>query len=274
MNTPGRIAYIRTLTEPDKPYDQVYRFLEHYIAQKSPTSPPSSPIHHFLFGSSTPFDAHILAIFLSNNIIPSPYPQGIFANLQRSDFSLHMSSARVATGAGRRVLEQCKAGGIAVVISGADDSSCDAHMLRESDYIIDPSIEAHAHWFWHTSRPGIPQDSLLTNPAYDVSRHDASKKRLMKRYAGHGWRANSGCSHGNGAWVCRGCGGKCKRGMCKVNPAEEKEVPEWFRLPEKGSEEWRDLTAEEACWKMGFQSFSGRYAVRDEFRSIDTFSGE
>jgi hypothetical protein len=277
MATPQRVAYIRTLTEPEKRYEQVYSFLALYIRQKTPEDLVSSPSHRFIFGACNSFDAQILDIFLSDHIVPSKYLRGQFA-IQRSDLELHLSSAHAATGAGRRILQRCSIGGIPTTISGTDDDECDAIMLQKSDYVIDRWIESDFEslsWFWNTARSGVPQDTLLTNPKYDMTRHDVSKTRLGRRYAQHGWNANSGCSHGNGGlWRCNGCGGKCKRGMCKIKPSEEEVVPEWTKLPEKGSEKWRDISSDEACWMMSHQRLPGRVTGKDEYCSIDTFSSD
>lgn len=99
---------------------------------------------------------------------------------------------------GKRLLERCAVGGIPVVISGADDSECEEIMLQDCDYVIDRWYKQNSEWYWGTAWTGQQQNTALTNPRYDMSKHhDYSKRRLMDRYAGHGWRAHSGCSHGN-----------------------------------------------------------------------------
>jgi hypothetical protein len=273
-----RVAYIRTLTTPDEPYDLTYNFLANYVKQKSPDDLLSAPKHRFLFGASNSFDTHMLDIFLCDRHVPSKYPYGHFGNLQRSDLELRMSECQAATGSGRRIIERCSEGGIPTTISGADDAECDAIMLEECDYVIDQWVESSfesSAWYWNTARPGIRQDTLLTNPKYDMSKHDVSKTRLSRRYAGYGWKASSGGMHGNGGdWRCRDCGGKCKRGKCRINPGEDREVPEWKRLPAKGSAAWKDITADEACRKMRYQRLPGAWTGIDEYCSIDTFSGD
>jgi hypothetical protein len=217
----------------------------------------------------------MLDLFLSNNKVPSTYRYGDFANLLRSDLELRISETHASTGAGQRVLERCNAGGILVVVRGATDLECHDSMLEDCDYVIDDSAWGNQEWFWSTARTGVPQDNFLTNPSYDMSQHDASKMRLSRRYAGHGWNANSGCSHGNGGlWTCHGCGGKCKRGRCKINPPKESPVPEYLRLPDKGSVEWRELSADAACTRMRQQRVPGRFDGIDMYSSIDTFSGD
>jgi hypothetical protein len=270
-----RTAYIRTTDDPDKPYDQIYQFLSHFVRQKYPEEVLDGSRHRFLFGASNAQDAHILDIFLSDHIVPSRYQYGEFANLLRSDLELRVSEAHAATGAGQRVLQRCNAGGIRVVISGVTDLECHENMLQDCDYVIDDSAWGYQEWFWKTARIGVPQDSLLTNPSFDMSQHDASKTRLSRRYAGHGWKANSGCSHGNGGfWRCHGCGGKCKRGRCRINPPQESPAPEYLRLPDKGSAEWRAISANEACMRMRQQRVPGRFDGMDVYSSTDTFSGD
>jgi hypothetical protein len=267
-----RRAYIRTVEEPDKPYDQTYQFLETFVKQRRPDDALNGPRHVFLFGGSNTHDAHIFEVFRSYYIVGR---SSRYDDLQRSDLELRMSESRAATGAGQRVLERCDADGIRVVISGATDSECNDGMLQDCDYVIDRWTWENYSWFWNTARPGVPQETVLTNPKYDMSKHDVSKIRLGNRYAGYGWKANSGCSHGNGgSWRCRGCGGSCKRGRCRVNPPAEESGPEWMMLPDKRSIEWRELTANDACMRMLQQRIPGRYNVRDMYSSIDTFSGD
>jgi hypothetical protein len=271
----ARTAYIRTTDNPNKPFDQTRQFLGQHVKQRYPDEVLDGHRHRFLFGASNTQDAHLLEMLLSDHIVPSGYRYGEFANLLRSDVELRISETHAGAGAGQRVLERCKAGGIRVVISAATDSECADSMLRDCDYIIDESVERNSAWFWSTARTGVPQDSILTNPDYNMSQHDASKWRLSQRYAGHGWNANSGCSHGNGGnWRCHGCGGKCKRGRCRINPPKERPVDEWLRLPDKGSAEWRGLSADDACVRIKAQRKPGRLDEVDVYSSIDTFSGD
>jgi hypothetical protein len=149
-------------------------------------------------------------------------------------------------------------------------------MLQKADYIIDKWIEGRSSsWYWNVARPGVKQDNILTNPNYNVSKHDASKTRLHDRYAGHAWTATSGGMHGNGGtYACAGCGGRCKRGKCKVGSLEDREVPEWCRLPKRGSLEWRNISAEDACERMRWQRLPRYSGFVDAYSSFDTFSAE
>jgi hypothetical protein len=273
MDVPSiRLAYIRTVEEPDKPYDQTYQFLETFVKQRRLGDALNGPRHRFLFGASNTHDAHILEVFRTNHIVGRT---SRYDDLQRSDLELRISESHAATGAGRRVIDRCDADGIRVVVSGATDSECEDGMLQDCDYVIDRWAWDNYSWFWDTARSGVPQDTVLTNPKYDMSRHDVSKTRLGNRYASHGWNANSGCSHGNGgSWRCRDCGGKCKRGRCRINPPAEKLGRGRIMLPDKGSVEWRELTANDACMRMPRQRVSGRCDMNDMYSSIDTFSGD
>jgi hypothetical protein len=276
LSPPIRIAYIRTTEEPDKSYNDTRQFLSMFIKQKRPEETIEVPRHRFLFGASNASDAHVLDIFLSDHIVPSPYRYGDMANLQRSDLELRISVAHASTGSGRRLFERCSVGGIQVVVSGADDTECEETMLQESDYIIDRWIQdGPSSWYWETARTGTPQDTVLTNPKYDMSKHDVSKWRLRNRYAGRGWTATSGAMHGNGGdWACARCGGRCKRRKCKIDPSEASLIAEWCLLPDKGSAEWRSISAADACWRMEWQRLSQSSGKEKLYSSIGSFSGE
>jgi hypothetical protein len=270
-----RVAYIRTTEDPNREYAHTRSFLESWMRQRRPTDTLDRPRHRFLFGAFNACDAHILDIFLSDRILPSPYLTGVFANIQRSDLELRISQSQASTGAGKRLLERCAAGGIAAVINSTDDTECEERMLQECDYFIDRWCEQSFEWYWNTAWTGRPQNSVLTNPKYNMKMyHDYSKRRLTYRYAGHGWRAHSGCSHGNGSWRCDSCGGKCKRGWCRVNPGEETEVAEWARLPARSNIEWRSLSADDVCRMMKFQHWRSQPSAKDMYSSIDTFIGD
>jgi hypothetical protein len=270
-----RIAYVRTTEDPNRSYERTRCFLKTWMRQIHPSDPLDRPRHRFLFGALNACDAHILDIFLSDWILPSPYLNGIFANIKRSDLELRISQSQASTSAGKRILERCAAGGIPVVVSGADDTECQESMLQDCSYIIDRWCEQNIEWYWKTAWTGRPQSTVLTNPKYDMTKyHDYSKRRLMDRYASHGWTAHSGCTHGNGVWRCDSCGGKCKRGRCRVNPSEERKVAEWARLPARGSIEWRSLSADDVCRMVEFQRLFSQPSVKDLYSSIDTFSGD
>ncbi|KAH4048536.1 hypothetical protein HBH49_159920 [Parastagonospora nodorum] len=280
-SVPQRIAYIRTIDEPNEAYnpdkgsDHLRQFLGMYMKQRNPHDPVEIPRHRFVFGASNAVDAHMLDLFLSDWILPS-HSTREFANIQRSDLELRLSEPQAGTGEGKRLIERCSKGGIEVVVSGADDAACREIMLQESDYVIDRCVEGNAAWYWNTARSGVRQDNALTNPKYDMAKHhDVSKTRLQRRYAGHGWTANSGCSHGNGGgFACVGCGGKCKRWKCRVNPGVERVGAEWARLPAKGSVDWRELSAEDACFRMQYQRLPSQLPAKEMYNSIDTFSGD
>lgn len=276
-----RIAYIRTTDEPNEAYhpDKNFRhfrqFLGMYMKQRHTHDPVEIPRQHFIFGASNAADAHMLDLFLSDWIIPS-HSVLEFANIQTSDLELRLSEPRAATGAGKRLLERCSKGGIEVAMGGADDAECQEIMLQQSDYIIDRCVERNAVWYWNTARSGVRQDCVLTNPKYDMAKyHDVSNMQLRNRYAGHGWTANSGCSHGSdGGFACVWCGGKCKRWKCRVNPGAERKVADWALLPAKGSVEWQELSAEDACWRMQYQRLPSQLPAKDMYSSIGTFSGD
>ncbi|CAO2658111.1 Nn.00g073710.m01.CDS01 [Neocucurbitaria sp. VM-36] len=202
-----------------------------------------------------------------------------FVNVQRSDFEVHIPRAYADTPEGHRLLDRCDDGGIQAVISGIDGHECDEILLRKCDYIIDTwttmLADSTQYWYWNTVWAGKRQDNMLTNPKYDVSKHDVSKTRLQDRYSGYGWKHSSGGYHGNGNWQCRGCGGKCKRGRCRVMPGKEQlDLPD-DRLPEKGSKEWLSLTVEDICERYRWQKASGKHVVENTFvNSIDTFSSD
>lgn len=60
-----RLAYIRTLLQPDKSHDDILSMLNRFMKQKDPEILDGKPKHRFLFGASTTSDKHILDIFLS-----------------------------------------------------------------------------------------------------------------------------------------------------------------------------------------------------------------
>ncbi|KAF2123856.1 hypothetical protein P153DRAFT_361506 [Dothidotthia symphoricarpi CBS 119687] len=208
-----RLAYIRTILEPDETRESIDSSLKMFVRQESSELSNNRPKHHFLFGASNTSDSHILDIFLSN--IPTNHIYYAFRYLQKLDLELRISYARAATGTGKNILQHCINGDIRVLISGKDDEECDEIMLQECDYIIDSRTTYLAAWFWNSARPGVPQDSMLTNPDYNVNQHDVSSTRLRNRYNAYAWRPSSGGFHGNFRdWRCRKCDGKCKRGRC------------------------------------------------------------
>ena len=274
-----RVAYIRTLLEPDKPRNEMLYTLAVFARQKDPELLDGKPKHHFLFSASNTSDRHILDILLSMKLPVDPSCTWGFENLQRSDFEVHISENHAATPEGQKLLDRCNDGGIQAVISGIDDNECDEILLQKCDYIIDNWTTMLADptraWYWNTVWAGKRQDNMLTNPKYDVSKYDVSKTRLRDRYNGYGWRHSSGCYHGNGDWQCRDCGGNCKRGRCRVNPGKEQLVLHDNGLPEKGSKEWLELSVEDICERYRWQKASRKHVVEDaSFNSIDTFSGD
>ena len=270
-----RVAYIRTTSSPDwYPFDLQQTLVE-FVKQEDPCMLPPRvrARHHFLFGACNASDARILHLFVG--FLGPPRLHWYFRHVQKTHLEVRVSRARAATSDGRRLLLRCAADEVRVVISGDDDDECNEIMLNECDYIIDEQTQFHRDWFFKTARPGVPQDSMLTNPEYDVSRHDYSKHRLGERYAGRGWRASSGAFHGNHDWYCGGCGGKCKRGRCKVTSYERPNYANQRLLPEKGSREWADMSSGEVVSRYNFQMAFGKHIVQKELRtSIDTFSGD
>ncbi|RMZ67514.1 peptidase A1 [Pyrenophora seminiperda CCB06] len=269
-----RIAYIRTTSSPDWWPEAVRQTLVRYVKQEDPLAVPPRPRHRFLFGASTAADASILDLFLLW-LPPRPNPNRYFRDLRKSDLEVRVSHERAETPDGRRLLSRCASEDVCVVVSGKDDDECTEQMLGECDYIIDEQTTIWDEWFWNTARTGIPQDSMLTNPEYDVKQHDYSKHRLGNRYRGYAWRASSGGFHGNYDWICRGCGGKCKRGRCRTGSYEPPVYANQRLLPDKGSREWLDLTANEVVHRYEFQMAVGAHVVQSELRtSIATFSGD
>ena len=287
-----RIAYVRTSSTPDRmTMKDVERFLWTYVRQ--PQSIQQSQVlnldtdtrrHSFYFTIFTKDDLQILDLLIENFRPPRAQPNPYFMwGVIQSDIHFHTSLSNSQSQLGRRALQRCRDAGYEPTIHGSDNTDCDNELLDECDYVIDinylPQFGGF-DWFWNHVHPGIRQDNMLTNPKYDVGRHDISKRGLAGRtkfsIQGH----NSGCYHGNYDWQCYGCGGKCKRGRCKVNPGKERIVPEAYRLPEKGSTnpEWKNLTAADVCYRYRLQHWPeapGKWHKgRDDWGSIDMFSGD
>lgn len=267
-----RLAYIRTVSDPHRSHEDTYAFLRDFVRQEHPDTWTARPKHRFLFGASNLFDSHILDVFISG--IPAGI-SGNFRTLQKSDLELRISRSHANTPAGTAILNCAKTGGIVARISGKDDDECEEIMLQQCDYLIDPQTTSLDYvWYWNNARTGTPQDNMLTNSKYDVSKHDVSLTRLRDRYGSRGWTPSSGAFHGNMKWRCR-CGAMCKRGRCKVFPAEERDVPEYFKMPQEGSKGWAELTSNDVCDRFRWQKRSRTYQVDDVLlKSIDTFSGE
>ena len=269
---PPRIAYIRTVQTPNAERETIKRLLEGFVRQKPPDAPMHQPTHRFLFGASNASDSHILDILSSS--IPEDPIYSRFRHVERSDLELRISSSRAGTPHGKALLKRCKTATISALVSGEDDDECDEIMLMECDYMIDSWTTTYpATWFWESVRAGIPQDTLLNNPAHDMSQYDASKRRLARRYNNYSER-QSCCFRGNGGWRCAGCGGKCKRGRCKVKMVEERDVLCYNRLPKEGSREWVGFTAEDVVRRYRLQKAVDGVVEERMARSIDTFSGD
>jgi hypothetical protein len=266
-----RIAYIRTVLESDRDSEETTRFLQRFVRQPSNKQTSNGqPRHRFLFSAFNIVDAHILDICIAD--FATSTQTRPFLDVEKEDLELRMSSTFAASNAGKRVLGRCKTNGIRTKLCGDSDKECDELMLEESDYLIDGCLEfGYTDWFFNHVQPGIPQDTMLTNPDYDVSRHDHSG--LHNRIEFSVWSRNSGCFHGNPEWRCGGCGGKCKRGRCRLNPPPDTPAPSYAKLPPCGSVQWRDLTAADICLLFWRQTRPGAHPDRDNWESIDTFSG-
>jgi hypothetical protein len=166
--------------------------------------------------------------------------------VRSSDIEIHTSLAHAHSPLGPKTLSRCQAPAFTTKIHGATDIDCDEKLVKSSSYLIDLHhiTNQGLTWFLQHSQPGLRENNMLTNPKYDVAKHG-----LVPRARFSVWSRNSGCFHGNYTWRCGGCGGKCKRGRCKVDPRPEMMVPEWLRLPRRGSVGWRELLAEESCKK-------------------------
>lgn len=300
-----RKGYIRTVSHPSQDAGQVSDLLNTYVRQTAPSALENGePRHKFLLGAANSSDARILDALLCRIALKSPpsdmleqcpgqgYPPDTFRGMHRSDVQLRISESRTATKQGRQLLQKCDDEGILTLISGGTDKECDEIMLEDSQYLIDfhtPQLFSdyflrfqHDHsrlsWF-DRARAGVPQDDVLTNPKYHA--WDASRWRLAERYAGHGWRAKSGLSKGNGPWRCSSCGGKCKRGRCKVlSPAYENSTKhsderddEWVTLPAWGDRRWAEMTASDLAAKFWHGKRLGMQRDR-RWQSVDTFSSE
>ncbi|KAF2627712.1 hypothetical protein BU25DRAFT_59089 [Macroventuria anomochaeta] len=286
-----RVAYFRTSSTPERGYEKTRkdreRFLETYVRQSQSLGINNdTPRHYFYFTVFTKDDQQILDILIDNFPSPPQTRPEIYRHLMwgvlKSDIHLHTSSAYAESANGRRTLQRCLASGFSPTVHDSSDIDCDNDLLEQCDYVIDINYLPYQdlNWFWQFARPGIRQDNMLSNPKYRVSQHDISKKGLAGRTKFSIWGHNSGCYHGNYDWGCRGCGGKCKRGRCKVNPQPERVVPETYRLPEKGSTDskWKDLTATDVLYRYRLQHYPqapGKWHKgRDDWGSVDTFSDD
>jgi hypothetical protein len=268
---PSRIAYVRTVLEPDRDSEWTTRFLQQYVRQLSSKQIPTGRSRHlFLFSAFNAADANILDICIAS-FAPSTQTRP-FLYIEKGDFELRISKSSAASNAGKKIIQRCKANGIRSKVCGDDDEECDRLMLEESDYLVEGCLEfGYRDWFFDHAQPGVPQNSMLTNPNYNVKLHDHSG--LSSRIEFSVWSRNSGCFHGNPTWRCGGCGGKCKRGRCRVNPRPDIPAPSYTKLPPDGSVQWRDLTAADVCLLFRHQTRPGAHPDRDNWGSIDTFSG-
>ncbi|KAF1924852.1 uncharacterized protein M421DRAFT_424484 [Didymella exigua CBS 183.55] len=288
-----RVAYVRTSStlpsiygNHQKTRDDHERFLHRYVRQSQSLGiNVDTPRHCFHFTIFTKDDRHILDMLLDNFPTPAQPPsdqrRSFMWGVTASDIHLHTSSAYAESADGRKALQQCRDSGFSPTIHGSSDTDCDDRLLDLCDYVIDINYLndlSGLDWFWNYARPGKPEDNMLSNPKYQLSKHDISRRGLAGRTKFSIWGQNSGCFHGNYEWSCYGCGGKCKRGRCKVNPGPEREVPESYKLPAKGSAEWGGLTANAVIRLWTLQHWPeapGKWHKgRDAWKSIDTFSGE
>lgn len=287
----ARVAYVRTCsTPPWSPQVSQSRartdytiFLETYVRQPLNLSTnPRIPRHRFHFTAFTEDDSHIFEQLIESFPLPPRIRPNLWflKDVGSSDIEIHMPHTHAKTANGRKIIAQCQGYGFKTNVHGAENDDCDEEMLQDCDYVIDLHHSAHQdyNWFWQHARTGIREDNMLTNPKYNIGKHDISKHGLAGRIQFSVWSKTSGCFHGNYPWRCYGCGGKCKRGRCKVSPRPDRELPQWHRLPVKGSAEWKELTASDVCWRYQVQNnpeTPSKYAhVRDDWSSIDTFSGD
>jgi hypothetical protein len=308
MAQPVRIAYIRTTSHPNKDSQEMFTLLNDYIRQTSLSEQEiGKPRHRFLFGAVNASDAHILELMIqriparaqsdigtpAGEPFPGRYSHMMDGNMCRNDLEVHVSKTQASTLAGEKTLKRCEEEKTMTHISGTTDEECDTIMLEKSHYLIDfltPGLHYnHESWLRKYASPGQAQDNMLTNPKYDVSRHDTSQLRLSRRYMGYGWQASSGGFHGNGTWrceVCCGTDGRCTRKKCVVGPSKERKedlerntkekekwVDEWVRLPAEGDKRWMEMTAEEVCCRFRIRRLAdGKEDGR--WKSVDTFSEE
>ncbi|KAF7569330.1 hypothetical protein TUN199_05550 [Pyrenophora tritici-repentis] len=173
---------------PDWNEQDLHKTLGKCVRQEDPSLLPPRPRHHFLIGACNETDERV------RNIIVSYLPPGnefYFRHVRRTNLEVRISRSRAVTPDGRRFLQRCTDDGVPTVLRGETDEECHESMLADSDYIINKATTYDKAWFLNNARVGVPQDSMLTNAEYDVSKHDASKHRLWQRYQGRGWRASS-----------------------------------------------------------------------------------
>ncbi|KAF2260267.1 hypothetical protein CC78DRAFT_620395 [Lojkania enalia] len=298
---PRRVGYIRMVGTPDRDEKSLWELIRYHVRQPSLKQLATGHQRHlFLFSAFTALDQNVLGLLLSSiqarepSLIAEPiiewpgmfraHPTGTLSGVCRADLELRLPSPRAETKAGRKLLQQCRQNGIRTLISGDTDEECDNIMLEESHYLIDLRslglASNYYYWLEKYAKPGIPQYNSLSSPEF--KNPDYSRLRLGKRYAAYGWLKSSGCSHGNGEWRCKNCGGKCKRGKCKVDvsPEQKKRIEErekdWqdrISLPEPGDKRWKDITSADLCERYRCRGLT-RSGNMNRWVSIDTFSGE
>ncbi|KAE8855724.1 hypothetical protein PTNB73_10010 [Pyrenophora teres f. teres] len=175
-----RIAYIHTTSMPDWNEQDLRQTLRRFVKQEDPSVAPR-PRHHFLIGACNETDERVRGIIVS--YLP-PGNEVYFHHVRRTDLEVRISRSRAATPDGKRFLQRCADDGVPSVVRGETDEECHGSMLEDCDYIIDERTTYDADWFLNNARVGVPQDSMLANPEYDVNQHDASKHRLWQRYQG------------------------------------------------------------------------------------------
>ena len=231
IQTPQRFGYIRTISHPDQEGYKINELFHNQVRQTSPNGiTDGEPRHVFFFTAVNTTDGRFLEGILSSVTAREPVteckpkghwgPHGSIQHACRSDFQLHICDSRASTKAGRKLLRLCTAEGIQTAISGATDEECDEIMLGKSNYLIDFCTRQYTRSFefWYSNaRSGRLQRHELNDPSY--LKTDVGWRRLTGRYLGYGWRASSGCFHGNGPWRCQVCGGQCKRNKCKSGGA-------------------------------------------------------
>ncbi|KAJ4320217.1 hypothetical protein N0V94_003481 [Neodidymelliopsis sp. IMI 364377] len=277
-----RIAYVRTISRPDwsplRDYDDTRRIMSHCIRQPDNLETDTTiPRHRFHFTAFTKDDSQILD-HLFDAFPPPPrintYPT-FLSGIKQSDIEIHTSLAHAHSPLGRKTLSRCQALGFTTKTHGTTNTDCDEDLLESSAYLLDLHhlTSQGLTWFLQHAQPGVRESNLLSDPDYDVRKLEVAPRPRFSV-----WSRNSGCFHGNYTWRCGGCGGKCKRGRCRVSPRPERMVPEELRLPRRGSVQWRELSAEEVCrryWAQCDPERVGRYHCGvDDWGSVDTFSGD
>ncbi|KAH6891367.1 hypothetical protein B0T10DRAFT_310604 [Thelonectria olida] len=305
MATEKRVGYIRTVFDKKTHHDEDYwtwtplkDWLEFWVGQlvsdfksygwRRTSPPPPGLRHHYCLGHANAADDVVLEWLLENSK-PESW------RLSRQDFTVYLSKAQVRDPANRQFLQRLKSEGVmtkTVTPSASTeytaDDRCDAAMLSDSDYLLEPSLQSFS---------ALYRDSLRNNRPQLYPDEKLFYEDRLKAKMGHTWKNCCFPPYKSDAWrhihaeewknyKCPSCGKRCKRSKgCKTTGEwwyeERTDWTPWRNgvdtsapRPPDFEKAWRTLSAQDVCHGNGPDGVASQRFRNWKWQSVATFSGE